>query len=95
MLESINTKAVLQFYVSARDITWRMRYSWIEELDNGHNPMIEIVIPYLEMEAISRLKKELPELAHEWPALADGFELVRLWWLNEAMQNCDTHAPIG
>ena len=95
MLESINTKTAPPFYVSAEDITWRMRHSWIEDLDNGYNPMIERVIPYLEMESIYRLKKELPELAHEWPALADAFESVRSWWLNEALQNCDTHTPIG
>ena len=95
MLEEINTKSIMPFYVSPEDIAWRMRDAWIEDIENGHSPMVERLIPYLEMEAIYRLKKELPDLADEWPPLSDGFESMRLWWLNEALQNCDRHDPIG
>jgi len=95
MLEEINMKSIVPFYVSPEDISWGMRDGWIEDIENGHSPMFERLLPYFEMEAVYRLKKELPELAHEWPALADGFESWRLWWLNEALQNCDSHDPIG
>lgn len=93
MSELINLSGTLPFYISANDISWRIRERWIEEIDSGHNPLIDTVIPYFEREAIFRLKRELPELAGEWPLEAESDEL-RLWWLNEARQNCGTHGSI-
>lgn len=98
MIIKIDHKNTPPFYITPEDITFRMRYhSWLEDLDSGHHPMLDAVIPNLENEAIYRLKKELPDLAEQEPrpTTLEEMEDRRLWWLNEAMQNCDKFQPVG
>lgn len=90
-----DSEKTAQFDIGPEDITWRMRYSWLNDLDNGASPMIESVLPHFESEAIKRLETELTNLKHEAPQRRDGFDAWRAWWLNEALHNCDGHDPIG
>lgn len=84
----------LLFSVSPDDIVWRMRDNWLDDIAAGHSVMLETVIPYLEQEAISRFKKEWT-VQREVPSIRDGYEDWRLWWMNEASHNCETHSPVG
>ena len=75
------------FHVTPEEIVDRMHYSWLDDLDNGFTPMLDTLIPYLEMEAVSRFKREIA-LAHDWsPKITDGYEAWRLFWLKEARDN--------
>lgn len=94
-MKPIDMTTIWPFHVYPDEIAWRLRESWLEHANNNGSPIIETLIPYLEMEAIFRLKMEMPNLKDESPPLKDGFEAMRLWWLNEALQNCDSHNPIG
>ncbi len=97
-IETVNGFSKLEgqllFSVSPEDITWRMRDNWLDDIAAGHTVMLDTVIPYLEREAISRFKKEWT-VQSQVPDVGDGYEDWRLWWLNEASHNCDTHSPIG
>lgn len=83
------------FDITPADITERMRYSWLEDLEAGSSPMLESVIPFIEAEAIKRLEKELINLKDEAPSRNADFYEFRRWWLNEAYHNCSNYSPIG
>lgn len=83
------------FHVTPDEIIWRMRDGWLTDIENGFTPMIDTVVPYLEMEAVSRFKKEI-FLHREWePKITDGYESWRLFWLKEAHHNCKFYDPLG
>lgn len=99
MIEDKNGFAYLDgqrlFSVTPDEIIWRMRDVWLTDIKRGHNIMLEVILPYLEREAMSRFEKEwviqngpLPDLLAE----RDG---NRMWWLNEASHNCTVHSPVG
>lgn len=83
------------FRVNPEEIIDRMHYTWLDDLDAGHSPMLDTLIPYMEMEAVHRFKKEI-SLVRDWePKLTDGFEAWRLFWLEEARHNCQFYGPLG
>ena len=98
-LEEKNGIAYLEgqrvFPIEPNDISWRMRGGWLEDIQNGHDVFLQPIIPYFEREAISRLEKELCTFKTDAPDIRDGYEDWRLYWLNEALQNCQTHSPIS
>ncbi|NEX61732.1 hypothetical protein [Noviherbaspirillum galbum] len=83
------------FSVTPDEIRWRMRETWLDDIRNGHNIMVDVILPYLEREAVSRLSKENSVFKDGAPSIRDGYEDWRMWWLNEASQNCITHSPVG
>lgn len=83
------------FHVTPDEIICRMRDGWLTGIENGFTPMIDTVVPYLEMEAVSRFKKEI-SLCRAWePKMTDGYESWRLFWLKEARHNCKFYNPLG
>lgn len=94
-MKKIKSDVIKPFDVAPEDITWRMRYSWLEDMQAGGSPVIESVLPYLETEAAKRLASELVELNCDAPKMSDGYEEWIQYWKNEALHNCDSHSPIG
>lgn len=88
-------RAQRPFNVTPDDLLWRMRENWIGAVYEGHPVMLPTLIPYLEMEAASRLSKESSVFYEDCPKLSDGYEGWLLYWVNEASHNCDSHSPIG
>ncbi len=96
MSPTVSAKEALEkFHITPKDIIYRMRESWMEGIENGHHPIIEQVLPYFELEAIARLKREINISDNEAPTIKDGFEKLRLFWLNEALHNYDGISPIS
>lgn len=83
------------FSIEPDDIIWRMRDGWLTDIENGNNVFLHPILPYFEMEAISRIEKEWSVFKADAPKKKDGYEAWRMWWLNEATQNCETHSPLG
>ena len=83
------------FSVDPEDFIERLRYNWLGAIQEGHTVVIDTIVPYLEMEAVSRLGKEWTVESGNRPKMADGYEYWRCWWVNEASHNCDVHSPVG
>lgn len=83
------------FHVTPEEILDRMHYNWLDDLENGYTPMLDTVIPYLEMEAVSRFKKEI-SLHRDWePKMTDGYHDWRMFWLKEARHNCQRYGALA
>lgn len=94
-MTTVTSTEQLPFTIDPKEIIDRMRFSWIGQIQAGEHAMLERVLPYLEMEAVRRFEREYT-IDKSWlPKIEDGFEDWRLWWLNEAFQNCDIHSPVG
>lgn len=83
------------FSVAPEDFIERLRYNWLSAIQDGHEVVIDTIVPYLEMEAVSRLGKEWTVGAANRPKMSDDYEYWRCWWVNEASHNCDVHSPVG
>ena len=95
MSSTISTKKALQkFHVTPEDIIMRMREYWLDDIDEGGSSVTEKVLPYLEIEAIARLKQEIDTGGQE-PKLKDGFEEYHSFWVNEALHNKSEHYVAG
>lgn len=91
----IDLKGQVRFFVDPDDIIHRMSEGWLQNIQDGHHIMLDIVLPHLEREAIHRFGKEWTVQTSWRPKERDGYEDWRMWWLNEASHNCETHLPIG
>lgn len=94
-LKSIDLTKPRPFTVTPDEIIWRLRDDWLGWIAEGHTPLLDTVIPYLESEAIHRLRKEWSVFKSNEPDKYREPERWRLWWLNEASHQCSDHAPIG
>lgn len=81
--------------IAPDEIVYYFRERWLGDIESGRSTIAETVLPYLEEEAIKRFGNEwtVPKV---WrPDKRKDYEGWRLWWLNEARQNCDSFDPVA
>lgn len=73
------------------DFGWKVRDSWLGNVDSGLNPVRDEIIPYMEIEAarILRATETIIGCQDEPNRLQDP-EAWRRWWMNEA-HHLSTH----
>jgi hypothetical protein len=74
------------------DFGWKVRDSWLGNVDSGLNPVRDEIIPYMEIEAarILRATETIIGCQDEPNRLQDP-EVWRRWWMNEA-HHLSTHS---
>lgn len=82
------------FVIAPAEIAFYLRERWIGEIDAGHATVADLVLPYLEDEAIGRFGKEWTAPKDRRPDKRKDREAWRGWWLNEARHNCDSFSPV-
>lgn len=87
----------LPFFVTPEDILFRVREDWLGQMENGFSPILDTLIPYLQVEAIARLKRDpaLDNLPWYPDRRKDGHDAWLGFWLNEAAQNCCFTSSLG
>lgn len=82
MLRKLKSNA---FNETPDDLAWRIRDTWLGNVEEGLNPVQDEFIPVLEMEAARVLRSD-PLIRHDSePSCRDDSESWRLWWMNEAL----------
>lgn len=80
--------------IAPDEIVYYFRERWLGDIESGRSTIAETVLPYLEEEAIKRFGNEWA-VPKDWrPDKRKDYEGWRLWWLNEARQNCDRFDPV-
>lgn len=93
---AIDPRAQLPLKVTPDEIIWRLRQDWLGLIAEGKTPLLDTVIPYLEWEAIHRLRTEGGSVfTSNEPDKYEEPDHWHLWWLNEASHQCSEHDPIG
>ncbi len=67
------------------DLDWTIRDNCLPKISEGLTPIKNQFIPYLEMEAIRILRKEIHADPDDMPDERNDPDGWRLWWLNEAL----------
>ena len=83
-----------RFKEDPNSIAAYVRTQWLENIRAGEKTMSEIVIPFLEDEAIKRFKPEAIYTKQE-PDKRENPERWRLFWYNEVRHFCHQFEPVG
>lgn len=73
------------------DTGWRIRDTWLGNVGNGLNPVLDDFIPGMEIEAASILRKNESSIrCEDEPNRLSDPDAWRMWWMNEA-HHLSTH----
>lgn len=79
------------FTLTPYDTGWRIRDTWLRNVDGGLNPVLDEFIPGMEIEAARILRKnEAMTCGEDEPDRLKDPETWRRWWMNEA-HHLSTH----